>query len=79
MTPCNEPKCAALAGPSGKCPPHAKGYRLNDKGEELRCSNCRRLILKGHWYQQRDEGMYHIVECKTHPEVAAERVKELAR
>lgn len=77
---CRKPKCVSLAtAADGLCPPHAAGYDKNDSGAELRCANCRGLILKDQWFQRRDNGVYHVKACKMHAEVAAELSKAPAR
>lgn len=73
MPACNEPKCVAIAEKGGLCVLHAAGYQQHSGVGELRCDNCRRVILKDEWYQRDAESLHHTKKCTTHPDVVKER------
>lgn len=78
MPACEISGCVGLAGPSGYCAPHAQGYRQHSGIPELRCDNCRRVMVKGDWYQRTETTLRHVKACTTHPDVVKEREKTKA-
>lgn len=76
MFPCVIPGCAAMAEKDGgECAPHRAGYRVHDGSRDIRCGNCRRLVMKGQWYRRVGNDFQHVQACTTHPEVVKERAK----
>lgn len=81
MHPCREPDCVGMAAKKdGQCTPHAQGFRRRPKyGPDLRCAQCRKLILPEHWYRLLDREIRHLADCKPHPDVVAAREAEAKR
>lgn len=77
--PCKTPNCVGIASKDGLCAPHAAGYKQHSGAADVRCDNCRSLITKGTWYQDRDGSVHHVKACKPHPEVLKERAAKLSR
>lgn len=80
MPSCRELGCVGLATDArGLCALHVAGYRRHNTAAELRCDNCRRLLVKGEWYKHDGETVLHAAkQCTTHPEVVREREKQKA-
>ena len=73
--PCSRLGCVAVAVSGDLCAPHGAGYNRHDGSGKLRCANCKGIVLKNEWYQNRDNGAYHVKKCQTHKDVLAEQKK----
>ena len=75
---CSFRNCLALAVRDGQCAVHASGYRIHDGAGELRCDNCRHLILKDESYKRDGVSVRHTKNCRVHKDTEAEQAKQSA-
>lgn len=71
--PCREEGCVGVTETEhGQCSPHAQGFRKMPKhGLAVRCSTCRRVLVREAWYRLVDGKPHHLRDCK--PPVAAQQ------